>query len=158
MPGYRYDIQASQPNIDGISFKFYDNREWAIRDLEDNKIDYIPWAMPESKINMFANNPDLGLKYLKNAGGVNIAYNMRSKSFGYDHLDPFSVDDLGKPLRKALANCIDTRAIDGITKFALEGENLGLFNELKNASAPIYTYDLNEAIGILEKQIGRAHV
>lgn len=150
-PGYKYETQASQPNIDGISFRFYDNEEKAIMDLEGNNLDYIAWTMPQSKINQFASNPVLTLKYLKGAGMVDIAYNMRSKSFGYDYSNQFSSKDLGKPLRRALAHCVDAMEINTMTKFALEGESLGLYNECQNTSAPLYSFDPNEAILILEK-------
>ncbi len=150
-PGYKYETQASQPNIDGISFRFYDNEEKAIRDLEDNKLDYIAWAMSQSKINQFASNPALTLKYLKGVAMVDIVYNMRSKSFGYDYANQFSSNDLGKPLRRALAHCVDTMTINTMTKFAVEGENLGLYNKWQNTSAPQYSFDPDEAIRILEK-------
>ena len=152
-PGYRYDTQASQPNIDEISFRFYDYEEKAIMDLENDKIDYIAWTLHSSKINQLANNPDLTIKFLKGAGIVHIAYNMRSKSFGYDNVrwQQFSSEDTGKPLRRAIAHCVDTMTIKTLTNFVPHGENLGLYYEWKNTTSPRYAFDLSEATLILKK-------
>ncbi len=150
-PGYKYEAQAAQPNIDEISFRHYEHKEKAIMDLENDELDYISWTMPQSDINRFANEPDINIKYLKAASIVEIIYNLRGKSFGYNDTDQFSVKDLGKPLRKALAHCIDTTKIDAMTRFAPEGEKLGLYDEWKNTSAPRYAFDPNEAINILER-------
>ncbi len=149
--GYKYDDLASQPNIDEISFRFYNRRDQAISDLENNDIDYIGWTMDESDLNQFSRDPDLEFNYLKGAVMVDIIYNMRKKSFGYDLKWPASGIDLGKPLRRAIAHCVDNEAINSMTDFATEGENLGLFYNWNNISAPRYAFDPNEAVSILKK-------
>ncbi len=151
-PGYKYDIFASQPTIDEISFRFYDNRDQAIIDLENNNLDHIGWTMPQSDLNQFSSNPDLEFNYLKGAVMVDVIYNMRRKSFGYDLMEwPASGIDHGKPLRRAIAHCVDDETIDSIGDLASDGESIGLFYDWKNTYAPRYAFDPYEAVSILEK-------
>ncbi|MFO7619290.1 MAG: ABC transporter substrate-binding protein, partial [Thermoplasmata archaeon] len=155
-PGYKYEhygITASQPSIGGISFFIYRNEEMAILDLERDELDYIAWGLPPSEIGRFIDSPKLGMSYLKGAAPVFMAYNMEGKSFGYGRnaWQQLTDKDVGKPLRRAIAHCVDPVTINFLTNYIVDGAPLGTFSEWANTSSPQYVFDPGEAISILKK-------
>ena len=113
-------------------------------------------------------SPETGFFYL--------AYNMRRKSFGYNETG----HDVGKPLRQAIAHCIDKERIVQrlLLNFGISGKGpVSEISEWYNDSIPTYDFDPDKAISILENasyvlddpsqppgpnnfwnKIGRAHV
>ena len=164
-PGYNYtdyclDMEgvtyARLPEIDAMNFKIYKTAEQAILALRNNDIDYIAWPVPPTFIQELSNEPGVSIQFSQDPSFYYMAYNMRQESFGYDDAASFPyapADDLGKPLREAIAHCIDKeRIVDVLLQgFGVEGD--GPVNPLSswyNDSLPQYEFDPNEVITILE--------
>jgi ABC-type transport system substrate-binding protein len=146
--------KVKQPTIDGISYKIYKTAEAAVMALKCDDIDYIAWSIPPSLLHELAREPGIALYNSPDPGFFYLAYNMRNPSFGYNQSKSFPYapeDDLGKPLRRAMAHCIDRDRI--ITRLLL---NLGIagagpvnpLSEWHNHSVPRYAFD-----PLLAKQI-----
>ncbi len=155
-PGSRYYSYgsgiASEPKIDAITLKPYMSEEQAIMDLGADRIDLIAWDMP-SAVSRFAGSEDVGMESLRSVTLTQLAFNMRRRSFGYDRdygSTSFADIDYGKPLRKALAHCIDSVAVNAIVNTAVpDPAPLSAFGTWKNLTAPAYAFDPSAAMSIL---------
>lgn len=158
--GFKYDNisnpQARQPVIDGISFMIFRTHEAAVLALKNDEIDYIAWTLPPSFVGELSNEPGVTLQQTPDPGFFYLGYNMRRPSFGYNESKSFPYapeDDLGKPLRRAIAHCIDKQFIVQrlLLNFGLDGtgpisrQNAAWYNW----SIPTCAYDPDEAINIL---------
>jgi ABC-type transport system substrate-binding protein len=141
------DESVKQPTIDAITFKIYKTAEAAVMALKCDDIDYIAWSIPPSFVQELAREPGIALYNSPDPGFFYLAYNMRNPSFGYNQSKSFPYapeDDLGKPLRRAMAHCIDRNTI--ITRLLL---NLGIagagpvnpMSEWHNHSVPRYAFN-----------------
>jgi len=155
-PGSRYYSYgsgiASEPKIDAITLKPYMSEEQAVMDLEVDRIDLVAWDMA-SAVSRFAGSEDVGMESLRSVTLTQLAFNMRRRSFGYDRdygSTSFADIDYGKPLRKALAHCIDSAALNGIVNMAVpDPAKLSAFGTWKNLTAPVYAFDPSAAMSIL---------
>jgi hypothetical protein len=156
-PGFKYysygDGIASQPKIGTLSLKIYTSEKQALMDLESDRLDYIAWDISPTVVTQFANDINIRAMSLRSTTMVYMGYNMRRKSFGYvrefDGLAPIYVDH-GKPLRRALAHCIDNQAINVLANpVTTSSASLATFKSWENATAPAYSFDPAEAIRIL---------
>lgn len=162
--GYKYENYcldddgrslARQPNIDAIVYKIYKTAEAAVLALRNDDIDYIAWSVPPTFVQELANEPGVALQQSPEQGFFYMAYNMRRQSFGYDESKSFPYepeDDLGKPLRRAIAHCIDKNRIVQrlLLAFGMPGEGpVSSISEWFNESIPRYPFDPDEAIEIL---------
>ncbi|MDO9536970.1 MAG: ABC transporter substrate-binding protein [Thermoplasmata archaeon] len=145
------DTLAIQPTIDAVTFKIYKTAEAAVLALKAGDIDYIAWSVPPTFVQELANEPGVALQQSPEQGFFYLAYNMRKTSFGYKDGDP-AKGDVAKPLRKAIAHCIDKNRI--VTRLLL---NLGIGGEgpvssissWYNKTIPTYKFDPDEAKNIL---------
>jgi ABC-type transport system substrate-binding protein len=94
---------ARQPNIDAITYRIYKTAEAAVLALKADDIDYIAWSVPPTFVQELSNEPGVALQQSPETGFYYMAYNMRRESFGYNETGA----DVGKPLRQAIAHCID---------------------------------------------------
>jgi len=153
--GFLYDEYAYQPNIDGITFMVFKTAEAAVLALMNNDVDFIAWSIPPTFVGDLANEPGVTLQQSPEQGFRYLAYNMRKKSFGYDEGKVFPYapeDDVGKPLRKAMAHCIDKNKIVQrlLLCFGVPGEGpVSSVNSYYNSSIPKYAFEPDEAIDIL---------
>ncbi len=139
---------AKQPNIDGINYKIFKTAEAAVLALKADDIDYIAWSVPPSFVQELTIEPGVALQQSPESGFTCLAYNMRRKSFGYNETG----EDVGKPLRQAIAHCIDKQRI--VTRLLL---NLGVagtgpvppFSDWYNTSVPTYDFNTTKAKQIL---------
>jgi hypothetical protein len=158
-PGFKYysydPALAVQPQIGILSLRFYSSEEQAIMDLEADRLDYIAWALSPSDVGRFVNHPDIVYTSLQSTSMVYMGFNMRRRSFGYDRTYDgagYTDTDYGKPLRKAIAHCIDVGTINAMANsMTPRPDLLDVFREWKNSSAPSYPFDPAEAISILLK-------
>jgi ABC-type transport system substrate-binding protein len=142
---------ARQPNIDAITYRIFKTAEAAVLALKADDIDYIAWSVPPTFVQELSNEPGVALQQSPETGFFYLGYNMRKSSFGYKDGDP-TKGDVGKPLRHAIAHCIDKPRI--VTRLLL---NLGIagtgpvspLSEWYNASIPTYDFDPDEAKIIL---------
>ncbi len=148
-----YDINgiAKQPTIEAIVFKIYKTAEQAVLALRNNDIDYIAWSLPPTFVQEVIDEPDIGIKQSMSSGFYYMGYNMRpnKRSFGYDD----NGVDVGKPLRKAIAHCIDKDLIVQrlLLGFGSPGDGpISATSEWYNDSIPQYDFDPEEAKTILE--------
>ncbi len=149
-PLYDPDEIAKQPTIEAIQFKIYRTAEQAVLALKNNEIDYIAWSIPPTFIHEIANDPALGVKQSAERGFFYMAYNMRPsrRSFGYDE----NGTDVGKPLRKTIAHCIDKQTIVQrlLQNFGIPGDGiLSNLDPMYNISIQKYAFDPEEAKNIL---------
>lgn len=157
--GYKYEnycldfdgkTLAGQPQIDAIVYKIYKTAEAAVLALRNDDIDYIAWTVPPTFVQELANEPGVALSQSTQAGFEYLAYNMRRKSFGYDE----NGNDTGKPLRKAIAHCIDKNRINSRINlnFGIAGEGpISSISEWFNESIPRYSFDPDRGIEILRE-------
>ena len=147
---------AGQPNIDAMIYKIYKTAEAAVLALRNDDIDYIAWSVPPTFVQELANEPGVALQQSPEQGFFYLGYNMRRESFGYDESEEFPYepeDDIGKPLRKAIANCIDKNRIVQrlLIGFGIGGEGpVSSISSWFNDTIPRYSFDPEEAINILE--------
>ncbi len=142
---------AVQPKIDGVTYKIYKTAEAAVLALKSDDIDYIAWSVPPSFVQELANEPGVALQQSPEQGFFYLSYNMRKSSFGYKDGDPMK-GDMAKPLRKAIAHCIDKNRV--VTRLLL---NLGIGGEgpvssispWYNKTIPRYAFDPDQAKEIL---------
>ncbi len=162
--GYKYEnycldsdgrTLAGQPNIDAIVYKIYKTAEAAVLALRNDDVDYIAWSIPPTFVQELANEPGVALQQSPEKGFFYLAYNMRRQSFGYDESKEFPYepeDDLGKPLRKAIAHCIDKNRIVQrlLIGFGIGGEGpVSSISSWFNETIPRYSFDPDEAKNIL---------
>jgi ABC-type transport system substrate-binding protein len=147
-----YDVSlAVQPKIDGVTYKIYKTAEAAVLALKSDDIDYIAWSVPPSFVQELANEPGVALQQSPEQGFFYLSYNMRKPSFGYKDGDA-TKEDIAKPLRKAIAHCIDKNRV--VTRLLL---NLGIGGEgpvssispWYNKTIPRYAFDPDQAKEIL---------
>ncbi|MCK5024179.1 MAG: Ig-like domain-containing protein [Thermoplasmata archaeon] len=155
--GYKYENYcldaddkslARQPNIDGIVYKIYKTAEAAVMALRNDDIDYIAWTVPPTFVRELAKEPGVALSQSSQSGFEYLAYNMRRESFGYNE----DGNDTGKPLRQAIAHCIDKNRINSRINlnFGIAGEGpICQISEWFNDSIPRYGFDPDGAIDIL---------
>ncbi len=158
--GYKYSAYvedeygeslAYQPTIDGVTYRIFRTAEAAVLALKSDDIDYIAWSVPPTFVQELANEPGVSLVQNPEQGFFYLSYNMRKTSFGYKNGDPLQGDE-AKPLRKAIAHCIDKNTV--VQRLLL---NLGIAGEgpvssispWYNASIPKYSFDPEEAKNIL---------
>lgn len=142
---------AVQPSIDGITYKIFKTAEAAVLALKSDDIDYIAWSVPPSFVQELSNEPGVALQQSPEQGFFYLSYNMRKTSFGYKDGDPMK-GDVAKPLRKAIAHCIDKNRV--VTRLLL---NLGLAGDgpissispWYNKTIPRYAFDPTAAKSIL---------
>jgi len=142
---------AVQPTIDAVTYKIYKTAEAAVLALKSDDIDYIAWSIPPSFVQELSSAPGIALQQSPEPGFFYLSYNMRRTSFGYKDGDP-TKGDLAKPLRKAIAHCIDKNTI--VTRLLL---NLGIpgkgpvstTSEWFNGSVPTYAFNPTQAKTIL---------
>jgi ABC-type transport system substrate-binding protein len=148
---YSYSTEGKQPNIDEIFFRRYPTNEAANLALKNNDIDLITWTITPFFLQELESFPGISVQLSPEPGFSYLCYNMRSKSFGYPGNDPLN-GDYGKPLRKAIAHCLDKDTI--VRRFIL---GLGVpgdgavypANSWYNSSISKYPFDPQEAINIL---------
>ncbi|MBU4031643.1 MAG: Ig-like domain-containing protein, partial [Candidatus Thermoplasmatota archaeon] len=139
---------ARQPNIDGISFLLYTTTEAAIDALKNNKIDYISWSVLPINVQELSNEPGISLSQSMDQGFYHVGYNLDRVSFGYDGAG----NDFGKPLRKAIAHCIDKNQLVTRMLYGLGISGAGPVSSIShwyNRTIPRYPFDLDEAKQIL---------
>ncbi len=147
---------ARQPNIDAIVYKIYKTAEAAVLALWNDDIDYIAWSVPPTFVQELANEPGVALQQSPEQGFFYLSYNMRRQSFGYNESASFPYapeDDFGKPLRQAIAHCIDRERIVQrlLLNFGIPGNGpVSSISDWYNESLPTYDFDPEKAISILE--------
>ncbi|MCK5397494.1 MAG: hypothetical protein KAJ33_04530, partial [Thermoplasmata archaeon] len=151
-PGFEYDSEAKQPLIEAIVFKKFEDDELAVQALKNNEMDIIQWPILPSYIPELLNEPDINMIQSTGKDFFSINYNMRERSFGYDETGL----DYGKPLRKAIAHCIDKQAFGRMDFHSLGYGTPGngpviSTSTLYNDTIPECSFDLQEAINILER-------
>ena len=140
---------ARQPNIDAIVYKIYKTAEAAVLALRNDDIDYIAWSVPPTFVQELTREPGIAIQQSPEPGFFYMAYNMRRQSFGYNETG----HDVGKPLRQAIAHCIDKERIVQRTllNFGIPGDGpVSPLSEWYNNSLPSYDFDPDKAISILE--------
>ena len=120
-------------------------------DYDNDDIDYISWSVPPTFVQELANEPGISLMQAPEQGFFYLGYNMRSerRSFGYNEAG----EDVGKPLRHAIAHCIDKHTIVQrlISCFGIPGDGpVSSISTWYNDTIPKYAFDPTEAIEILE--------
>ncbi|MFO7619289.1 MAG: ABC transporter substrate-binding protein [Thermoplasmata archaeon] len=156
--GFKYfsrENRIPMPSLDGIQLIKYTSETSAVLDLESDRIDLIAWNVETSAIAQFSNDPDVAARSLRGTEMRYLSFNMGRASFGYvqdnTHLSPVT-RDAGKPIRRAVAHCIDSGSIDAqVTVTDASASSLGTFVRWANISAPSYSFDPPEAINILRK-------
>ncbi len=134
-----------QPAIDAMTFRIYRTAEAAVLAMENGEIDFISWSIPPTFIREFSRMNGVSLYAIPENGFFYMAYNMRRTSFGYQDGNA-SLGDAGKPLRRAMAHCIDKQKIIERLLLCHGVAGNGPVNpgsELYNTSLP--TYDFNPA-------------
>ncbi len=157
-PGFQYDVIdpdtgkgiAKQPMIDAIVYKIFKTAEQAVLALRNNEVDYIAWSIPPTFVMDLMNEQDISIMQSEEKGFFYLGYNMRPerRSFGYNDAG----EDVGKPLRRAIAHCIDKETIvqryfQGFV-IAADGP-VSPNSEWYNSSIPKYVFDPTEARNIL---------
>ena len=140
---------ARQPYIDGIIYKIYKTAEAAVLALKNNDIDYIAWSVPPTFVQELANEPGVALQGSPTSGFFCLTYNMRRKSFGYNETG----HDVGKPLRQAIAHCIDKNWIVQrvLLNIGIGGEGpVSSISPWFNDSIPRYGFDPDKGKEILQ--------
>ena len=155
--GYKYEdccldnsgrSMAIQPYFDGISFSVYKTSEAAILALKRCDIDLLGWSVPPNSVQELANEPGIALQQSHGQGFGYLTYNMRRESFGYNETG----HDVGKPLRRAIAHCIDKMKILSryYLNFCICGQGpVSSIDSWFNETIPRYSFDPGEAIEIL---------
>jgi len=148
---YTYNSGAcAEPGIGTLALTEYLSEDRAIWDLENDLLDLIAWDQP-SAITRFAGSEDVSYQCLEPTYFAQMAFNLRRRSFGYDRdysSTIFTDTDYGKPLRKALAHCVDAASMNSLANLATSNPPLA-FASWKNLSAPAYAYDPSAAMSIL---------
>ena len=150
------DTSVKQPNIDAMVFRIYKTAEAAVLALRNDDIDYIAWSVPPTFLQELSNEPEITLSQGPEQGFFYLGYNMRRQSFGYNESASFPYepeDDFGKPLRRAIAHCIDKNRIVQrlLLNFGMGGEGpISSISTWFNDSIPRYSFDPEHAITILE--------
>ncbi|HEQ79349.1 MAG TPA: ABC transporter substrate-binding protein, partial [Euryarchaeota archaeon] len=106
-----YFNKSAIPNIDGILFRIYTNTDAAILALESNEVDFIAWTIQPGYIPQIVENPNLEIAQTQEMGFFYTSYNFRNRAFGYDNFNSPDRVDVGKPLRQAIAHCINKEEI-----------------------------------------------
>ncbi len=156
-PGFAYEdfchdewgrSLAEQSHVGGIMFRSFRTAESAVLALKSNNTDYIAWSVPPTFIQELANEPGISLYQSFDESFTHLAYNMGRCSFGYDTAG----SDAGKPLRRAMAHCIDKNTIVQrlllCTGIAGEG-TISSISPWYNQSIRKYSFDPQEAKNIL---------
>ncbi len=151
-PTYDVNEVAKQPTIEAMVFKIYKTAEQAVLALKNNDVDYIAWSIPPTFVQEIMNEPDLGVKQSAEKGFFYLAYNMRpnKRSFGYDD----NGNDVGMPLRKAIAHCIDKQTIVQrlLQNFGIPGDGpVSSISTWYNDTIPRYAFDPEESKDILSR-------
>jgi ABC-type transport system substrate-binding protein len=142
---------VKQPQIDAITFQIFKTAEAAVLAIKGGDIDYIAWSIPPTFTSELANEPGIVLYSAPEDGFFYLSYNMRRTSFGYQDGDP-AKGDVGKPLRQAIAHCIDKNKIINRLLLNLGIPGSGPVNPLSpyyNSSVPKYDFNLEKAKRIL---------
>ncbi|MBU4591450.1 MAG: hypothetical protein KKH41_02585 [Candidatus Thermoplasmatota archaeon] len=143
------------PTIDSMTFKLYKTAEHAVWALKNDNVDYISWSIPPSFVYDIAKEPGITLYSIPESGFYYLGYNMCKQSFGYNASASFPYepeDDLGKPLRRAIAHCIDKTRIVQRLLLNLGDEGVGPVppsSEWHNSSVPTYDFNPQKAKQIL---------
>ncbi len=153
---YLYSSEGKQPGIDAMIFKIYKTAEQSVLALRNNDIDYIFQNIPTPFVQEVANEPGLSIQMSTSPGFAYLGYNMGKESFGYDSAATFPYtpsDDLGKPLRNAIAHCIDKETM---VRQLLQGYGgieahspINAMSAWFNDTIPMYAFDPGEAENIL---------
>jgi ABC-type transport system substrate-binding protein len=157
-PGFKYYSRtgglSTGTSIDRIQLVSYASETSAVLDLESRKIDHIAWSLEPASANRFVNDNDIVATQLRSAGTAYLAFNMGRPSLGYvpDSSYLAGLRDAGKPLRRAMAHCVDSQGINFMTSVVTpDTGSRNAFFDWDNSSAPSYGYDPQEAISILRK-------
>ncbi|MCK4757124.1 MAG: hypothetical protein KAS67_01590, partial [Thermoplasmata archaeon] len=151
-PGFEYDSEAKQPSIEAMVFKKFHDDDLAVQALKNDEMDIIRWPILPTFIPGLMNEHGISTVQYTGQGFFSIGYNMRERSFGYDEAG----FDYGKPLRKAIALCIDRWAFGqmdihslgcGITGNGPVSSTSVWYND----TIPECSFDLQEAKKILER-------
>ncbi len=150
-----YWNKSAIPNIDGILFKIFGNTDAAILALQSDDIDFIAWTIAPGYIPTIQEDPDLAIAKTKELGFFYLSYNFRNPAFGYDDFGSENRNDVGKPLRKAIAHCINKEDIvlKLLQGYGTVGDSaVSPANpEWYNTTVPTYSFDPNKAEEILQE-------
>ncbi|MFH0815257.1 MAG: ABC transporter substrate-binding protein [Methanobacteriota archaeon] len=145
---WREHFSRQQPYIDAIVFKIYKTAEQAVQALQQGDVDYIAWSIPPTYVPDLINDENIGISQSAEKGFKYLAFNMRKKSFGYLDNDP-AKGDYGKPLRQAIAYCINKKEIvERILQnfgIAADGPISAIDTEWFNESIPQYEFNITKA-------------
>jgi len=149
------------PKVDSIIYRLYRNVQATVFALQAGQIDFIDWAVPPEFVAPITADPNVGLKSSADAGFFYQSFNFQKLPFGYTNPALGSNapgNDVGRPLRLALAHATDKRTIvtSLLQNFGVAGHTVvSPTNTLYyNASAPRYEFDLSVARGILDAAYG----
>ena len=150
---YAYDDPedpiARQPEIEAIVYRIFKTAEQSVLALKNNDIDYIAWSIPPTFVQEIMNEPDLGVIQSAERGFFYLGYNMRpNRSFGYNE----DGEDVGKPLRQAIAHCINKQMIVQriLQNFGLPGDGpISNVSKWYNDTLPQFDFDPAKAKEIL---------
>src|SRR5467141_4016190 len=145
------------PKVDSIIYRLYRNVQATVFALQAGQIDFIDWAVPPEFVAPITADPNIGLKSSADAGFFYQSFNFQRLPFGYTNPALGSNapgNDVGRPLRLALAHATDKRTIvtSLLQNFGVAGHTVvSPTNTLYyNASAPRYEFDLSVAASILD--------
>jgi len=154
---YRKETLLRVPAIDTMVYRLYRNVQAGVFALQNGEIDFTDWFVPPEFVGPLLADPNVGLKTSADAGYFYMGYNLRRLPMGYT--DPASGsnligNDVGRPLRLAIAHAIDKRTIvtSLLQNFGVPGHTVvSPTNTLfYNASASRYDFDLAVASSILD--------
>src|SRR5467141_150397 len=155
------DFGLQVPKVDSIIYRLYRNVQATVFALQAGQIDFIDWAVPPEFVAPITADPNIGLKSSADAGFFYQSFNFQRLPFGYTNPALGSNapgNDVGRPLRLALAHATDKRTIvtSLLQNFGVAGHTVvSPTNTLYyNASAPRYEFDLSVAASILDQAYG----
>ncbi|MEW5936601.1 MAG: ABC transporter substrate-binding protein [Candidatus Thermoplasmatota archaeon] len=148
---WREHFYHQQPKIDAIVYRIVRTAEQAVLSLENDEVDYIAWSIPPMFVPQLEANKNISVVQSAERGFFYIGYNMRRKSFGYNETGV----DTGKPLRRAIAHCVDKKHIvERLLQnygIAADGPISPTDTEWYNDSLPQYEFDPEKAKQILRE-------
>jgi parallel beta-helix repeat protein len=145
------NTMAVQPSIDSVTFKIYKTADAAVLALKSSNVDYISWSIPPSYVSELSQEDGISIQESPENGFFYLAYNMRKTSFGYKDGDPM-MGDIGKPFRRAVANCIDKNWIVTrlLQNYGIAGEGpVSSLSPWYNKTIPRYAFDPDHGKNIL---------
>ena len=145
------------PKVDSIVYRLYRNVQATVFALQAGTLDFIDWAVPPDQVAPITADPNIGLKSSADAGFFYQSFNFERLPFGYINPAQGSNapnNDVGKPLRLAVAHATDKRTIvtSLLQNFGVAGHTVvSPTNTLYyNSSAPRYEFDSSVAASILD--------